>query len=233
MHHFNNVGLYDALFVMQDTESQTLWNHLTGDAEYGPMVGRTLGPPKNLLQMNVKQALEQNKKTKVAISERAYMVDGKVIGDVSAPRGKMGVGSVPSENGRMSEAFIKTLGAEDARRPRMEIGLGIWTTKSRRFYPIATIRDRGRAFIDQIDGRSTLIYIDTETNTPAALFVDAKAARLEGNIVRMDDGSSVRDGVLINTKGAAKPNSPRPDQMFTRWYGFALTFPGAEVVASK
>ena len=32
MHHFENVGLYDGLFVMQDTESKTFWNHMTGEA---------------------------------------------------------------------------------------------------------------------------------------------------------------------------------------------------------
>ena len=37
--HFDNVGLYDALFVMQDVESKTLWNHITGEALYGPHVG--------------------------------------------------------------------------------------------------------------------------------------------------------------------------------------------------
>ncbi|MBI2150594.1 MAG: DUF3179 domain-containing protein, partial [Acidobacteria bacterium] len=59
-HHFDNVGLYDALFVMQDRETKTLWNHITGEALYGPLVGRALGPVSNLLQTNVKQALESD-----------------------------------------------------------------------------------------------------------------------------------------------------------------------------
>ena len=47
---FNNVGLYDALFVMQDEDTLTLWNHITGDALYGPLVGESLGPVGNLFQ---------------------------------------------------------------------------------------------------------------------------------------------------------------------------------------
>ena len=43
VHHFENVGIYDGLFVMQDVESKTLWNHITGEALYGPHVGRSLG----------------------------------------------------------------------------------------------------------------------------------------------------------------------------------------------
>ena len=57
MPRFNNVGLYDALFVMQDETSKTLWNHITGEAMYGPHVGRTLGPVGNMLQMSVEQAI--------------------------------------------------------------------------------------------------------------------------------------------------------------------------------
>ena len=59
LHHFTNAGLYDGLFTLYDAETHTLWNHLTGEAEYGPLVGRTLGPPGNQLQMNVRQALSR------------------------------------------------------------------------------------------------------------------------------------------------------------------------------
>ena len=57
MPRFENVGLYDGLFVMQDDETRTLWNHITGEALYGPHVGRTLGPMGNMLQMSAAQAL--------------------------------------------------------------------------------------------------------------------------------------------------------------------------------
>ena len=72
MHHFNNVGLYDALFVMQDAETKTLWNHITGEAVYGPLLGRSLGPIANLLQMNVKQALVMDPNLAVAMSSRPF-----------------------------------------------------------------------------------------------------------------------------------------------------------------
>jgi hypothetical protein len=45
-----------------------------------PQVGRTLGPPGNLLQMNVKQALAQDVKTEIAISDRVYLTGGKQFG---------------------------------------------------------------------------------------------------------------------------------------------------------
>jgi hypothetical protein len=180
MHHFNNVGLYDALFVMQDTETKTLWNHITGEALYGPLVGRTLGPVSNLLQMNVRQALDMDPAIQIAISNRAYFVGGRQFGTP---------GSIS---------------------PRSSVG------------------NPGEAFIDQVDGKKVLIYVDAETSTPAAIFVDAKKAERKGNDVRLDNGAVVRSGILLDKKGK-RQNPDRPQQIFTRWYGFALTFPGSEV----
>jgi len=227
MHQFNNVGLYDALFVMQDTETKTLWRHVDGQALYGELVGRTLGPVRNLLQMNVQQALASDPTTRVAISDRPYTAGGRQFGGGgSVPGG--GSRGAPSENARLMDMFIQTLGQEDTRRPRMELGFGIWTSKTRRYYPVSTIRDRGRAFIDRIDGTSALIYIDPETSNPAALFVNAKTACFEGNEVRLDNGDVVRSGVLMDRTGKVQ-TADRPQQMFTRWYGFALTFPSPEI----
>ena len=76
LHHFNYVGIYDGLAVIQDKESKTLWNHVTGDAMYGPLVGRTLKRASNLLPMNVRQALTVDPKIRIAISDREYFAGG-------------------------------------------------------------------------------------------------------------------------------------------------------------
>jgi hypothetical protein len=227
MHHFNNVGLYDALFVMQDTETKTLWRHIDGEALYGPMVGHALGLVANLLQMNVQQALAADPKTHVAISDRPYTAGGKQFGRGGGIPGGGGHGA-PSANAQLLGFFEQTLGKEDTRRPRMELGLGIWTAKTHRYHPVSSIREHGRAFIDRIDGKSTMIYIDPETNNPAALFVNAKTAKLDGNEIHLDTALVVRSGVLLDRRGEPQ-NADHPQQMFTRWYGFALTFPGSEV----
>ena len=232
MGRFDNVGLYDGLFVMQDRETRTLWNHITGEALYGPMVGRTLGPLGNVLQMTVRQALTLDPAMRVAISDGAYFVAGRQRG--TAPGLGGGRGAAPggghrlSPDAALSDMFITTLGREDTRRPRMDLGLGIWTDRTWRYYPIERIRERGEAFIDRIDGRTVLVYVDPETFTPAAIFVDAKSARLEGKDVRLDSGHILRSGLLLTARGE-RQSAVRPQQVFTRWYGFALTFPGTEV----
>ena len=229
-HHFSVVGLYNGLFVMQDAETKTMWNHITGEAVYGPLVGRTLGPIGNLLQMNVKQALEMDRGMQIAISDRVYFADGRKFGTASGfgPAGVAGPRGEPNPNAALTDRFIGTIGKEDLRRPRMELGLGVWTGTTRRYYPVERIREHRRAFIDRLDGRRILIYMDPDTNNPVALFVNAAGAKMQDNEVRLDNGAVVRSGVLFDRTGKRQAME-RPQQIFTRWYGFALTFPGSEV----
>lgn len=217
MLHFDNVGLYDGLFVMQDQESKTLWNHISGEALYGPHVGRSLGPVGNILQMTVEESLEYDASMRVAISDRPF----------TGRSGVPGQGTL-SDDARLMPMFIETLGAEDTRRPRMDMGLGIWTPETRRYYPMEEIRARDGAFIDELDGRSVLIYIESRSATPTAMFVDAAGASVDGNEISLDSGAVIRSGVLLDAAGN-RLEGERPQQIFTRWYGYALTFPGSEV----
>jgi hypothetical protein len=168
LHHFSNAGLYDGLFVMQDAETKTLWNHITGEALYGLLVGRNLGPVGNLLQMNVKQALVMDPKMHVAISDRIYFAGGRQFGSARSPLAGLANrhGNEPNPNAEMTPLFVKTLGKEDQRRPRMELGLGVWAGAMHRYYPMERIREHGRAFVDQLDGRSSSTLIPKPIRLP-------------------------------------------------------------------
>jgi hypothetical protein len=188
------------------------------------------------MQTNVNQALALDPKVEIAISDRVYFAGGRqfgTAGGIGAGRGR-GQGAAnqgpggPNPNVTMNDRFAGTLGKEDQRRPRMELGLGVWSDSTSRYYPVARIRERGGALLDRLDGRTVLIYIDSESNTPAALFVTTAAARVEGRDVLLDGPSVLRSGVLVDRRGKRVPME-RPQQIFTRWYGFALTFPGSEI----
>lgn len=228
LHHFTNVGLYDGLFVMQDAETKTLWNHILGEALYGPLVGHSLGPVGNLLQMNVKQALAMDPKMQIAISDRIYFAGGRQFGSAGGPPNGGTRQHGPDPSAEMGGRFVGTLGKEDQRRPRMELGLGVWTSATHRYYPMERIREHGGAFIAQLDGRKGLIFVNSDTNTPAALFVNASTAKMQDGEVRLDNGAVVRDGALFD-RGGKRLAMERPQQVFSRWYGFALTFPGCEI----
>jgi len=224
---FTTAGVYDGLMVMQDSATGTIWNHITGEALYGPAVGTTVGPPGNVLHGTVRQFLASAPDARVAISDRVYFAGGRKLGTLD------GIALLGRRHGRpdprtgLSDVFTATLGKEDSRRPRMDLGLGIWWDGGSRYYPRDAIRQDGGALLDRVNGRSLLVYIDPDTSTPAAIFVNSASVRLVRSTVRLDAGT-VRNGVLLDSRGR-RLETERPQQVFTRWYGFSLTFPGTSV----
>ena len=229
MSHFDNVGLYDALFVMQDQETKTLWNHITGEALYGPLVGTSLGPIGNLFQLSVEQALLRDPSMPIAISNSPYFVNSQAFGATGplAAGGRGMGGRRLNDDSQLSAAFAGSLGAEDDRLGRMELGLGIVTNDTVRFYTLDAIRNTG-SLIDVVDGRNMLVFMDQTTFTPAALFVDAASAAIEDQEVRLDTGEVVRLGLLFDAAGN-RVMADRPQQLFSRWYGFSMTFPESQI----
>ena len=64
--------------------------------------------------------------------------------------------------------------------------------------------------------------------TRSVLAEYASAAKMQDSEVHLGNGAMVRDGVLFDRAGK-RLAMERPHQVFSRWYGFALTFPGCEV----
>jgi hypothetical protein len=58
--------------------------------------------------------------------------------------------------------------------------------------------------------------------------INSMTAKLQGKEVRLDNGAVVRSGVRFDRSGKSR-SAARPQQIFTRWYGFTLTFPGSEI----
>ena len=120
------------------------------------------------------------------------------------------------------------MGAADERRPRMDMGLGVWTDSARCYYPLAGLRAQDGALVHEFDGRSLLLYIDPLSQVPSAFYTTATAVSWQADELHLDSGGVVRNGVLYNEQGERQP-AERPLQLFTRWYGFAYTFPGCEI----
>ena len=217
-HHFAARGLYNGLVLLGDRESGSFWDHITGECVYGPLKGYQLEifP---LLHMNVRQALTAYPDTQLAISKQSFKQ--QAMAGITDWRRK-------SKGNWIPPYFKKTMGEEDMRRPRMEIGLGVWTDIFRRYYPLETLRTHGNALIDALGERRLLIYIDPTSGAPAALYTDATQCTWRDNVLHLDTGESIREGSLYDTQGAIQ-SVTRPMQLFTRWYGFAYTFPNCEV----
>lgn len=212
--HFVVSGLYDGLFVMKDDETSTLWNHVTGEGMHGEHASTRM-PVRNLLQMNADQAVELDNDIRVAISGRPYSVEGRRSRYINP-------------DAKLMPMFVQTLGVDDGRRPRMDMGLGVWSESTHRYYPIETLRSRGNYALDEFDGHKTLIYLDPLTSTPRAIFVAADEVNFQDDTIILDGGRKIVSGRLYGAHGE-ETQANEPLQMFTRWYGFSLTFPDPEV----
>jgi len=223
MYNFINSGLYDGLFILQDKETRTLWNHITGEGLYGEHAGYHM-PIANLLQMNVVQALAMDSTMQVAISDRPY--------NASGGRSMSSRWSPDNPNVTLMDGFVVTLGDEDVRLQRMDMGLGIWSGNTQRFYTVAALRSEGRFIVDEFDGKKIVVFLDPLTSTPAAHYIgreiEAKNIRIEGNKLLLGDGLRIESGQLYD-EGDTLMSAQQPQQTFTRWYGFSLTFPNPDI----
>lgn len=72
------------------------------------------------------------------------------------------------------------------------------------------------------------VYLDLSAYALAAAYVDADGITWEEKVLRFSDGSYIEGGVFHDPSGERAQIEP-PHQVFTRWYGFALTFPETEI----
>ncbi len=217
VHWFAEHGLYDGLFLMRDEESGTYWDHMTGEAVYGPKVGTAL-EVSNLRQTTVAQVLGQDPDALVALSDQALRRDED-----------MALGGLLGGIGRtLNRMFTSTVQKEDDRLPTMDIGMGLWAGDEARYYSYESIADAGKAVLDDFGGRQVVVYLDPSAYALAAAYVDTDGIEWEDDVLRFSDGSYIEGGVFHDSSGE-RAQIDRPLQMFTRWYGFSLTFPETEI----
>ena len=62
----------------------------------------------------------------------------------------------------------------------------------------------------------------------AGYYIEAESFEWDGKVLRLSDGSYLEGGVMHDASGE-RMSAGRPLQVFTRWYGFSLTFPDTEI----
>jgi hypothetical protein len=182
---------------------------------YGALAGTKL-PAFNLLHMNVEQGLSTYPDLRVAISDRP--ITGR------PRRWSPWLERIPVLGAR----FRNTMAPEDTRRPTLDVGLGVWTERVQRYYPMEHVSGQDNIVMDELDGRSIAVFYERGSHALTAVYVDATSGAWQGDTLQFDNGSFVHDGVLYDRAGG-RVSIERPLQLFTRWYGYALTFPETEV----
>ncbi len=173
-----------------------------------------------MLHTTVAQVLAEDPGTLVAISDHPRAVQrsqqgGTLSGLLSRIRNLPGM-------------FTGTIRKEDDRRETMEIGIGIWSDSGARYYSMEVIEANDKALFDTFAGRRVLLYFDPAARALMAQFTEAESARWDGDVLRFSNGDRIENGVRFAEDGS-RAAVERPLQVFTRWYGFSLTFPETEV----
>ncbi|MCU0480013.1 MAG: DUF3179 domain-containing protein [Anaerolineae bacterium] len=216
--HFADGGFYNAMTLLTDKETRSIWNHITGHCLHGVHKGvqlTHLGAP---LQKTASQVITEYPNAIFIHSqlsdENAQMVQQDNINRLNPDL-------------KLSTRAMNTLRLEDERLPRFDMGLGIWTVNSKKFYPYRKIV-RENAIIDLLDGRKILVYVSPVGVAPEAIYTSATSFEWLDDILKLDNGQTIRDGVLYDAEGQII-TAERPQQLFQRWYSFTLLFDDCEI----
>lgn len=157
-HQFSAGGLYDGLIMLIDDETETYWNHITGEGLHGPHDGRQL-EVWPLDYTTVGAARGDTSIELVRIPARSLVAFGMRW----LHRRKIG------SRGFLPPPFRRTMVATDDRLPEMAQGLGVFTEELARFYPSDRLASPVR---DELGGRELEVARDPQTRVPRARFVD-------------------------------------------------------------
>ena len=154
LRHLSAAGLYDGLVLLADDETRTYWNHLTGEALYGPDPSQRMATfPLRVIRVGA--ALKQWPDLEVAVSRPGLF--GALFSWIT--------GDVYASGWFMPPGFSGTMAAPDPRLPEETPGLGVMAGEVRRFYPVGRL---GPRIEDAIDGRARVVEYDPAVGPPVA-----------------------------------------------------------------
>jgi hypothetical protein len=216
---FHRRGSYNGLLLIWDDNTDTYWNHITGEAIHGAKVGAQLKTLTPTRQMKASDALAFNADARVLIT-----TPSETEADLSKMMMKM-----QKKPQKFSDVVVDMLVYEDTRLPRYTLGLGLWEGDHSIYYPVTSIYANNNVLITEFEGRNLLIYQSPDAIAPTAVYLeDVKSAHWQDDTLRINTGATIRNDQYTNPDGKIEALE-RPMQLLMRWYGFALTFPNSAI----
>jgi hypothetical protein len=215
---FHRRGSYDGLLLIWDAETDSYWQHITGQCLHGASQGKQLRMITTTRQMTAAEAAA----TPSSILLTSVLSPEQIAYSGFANRMRNNPANVEA-------GILYTIAQEDTRRPRFELGLGVWSANRSIFYPLVMLHTQDNALITTFEGRSLLVYQSPAAIAPVAGYVAASRAMWEGDVLRLDGSAYIQNDLYVSPDGHSQPIE-RPTQLLMRWYGFALTFPGCDVL---
>lgn len=218
--HFQRRGSYDGLLLIWDEETNSYWQHITGLCLHGSSQGKQLQMLALTRHMTMADALARGGESRLLTSP---------ITDDQAKLSRA-MEKMRANPDRVGDLIAGTIGQEDTRRPRFELGLGVWNGYISTFFPLTMLHIQDNVLMTTFNGRPLLIYHAPESIAPMAAYLSAKRGYWEGDILRLDGGAFIQNDLYHTADGQVQPLEC-PMQLLMRWYGFALTFPGCAVAS--
>lgn len=220
-YHFTEHGLYNAMTILGDEETGSLWDHLTGKCLHGPLQGKALTHVAALRHSTAEQTVAAYPDARIALARLSSEIMSLIVpwdAQRTAPQPAFPFDSSGSIN------------MEDTRLPRLDMGLGVWEGHKARYYSLTRLHSHNNVVFDTLQGRRVLLYIDPASDTPSAMYIDAdvQSATWIGDALRLNTGATIRDTALSDAHGV-RQKVERPMQLFVRWYSFAFAFPNCEI----
>jgi hypothetical protein len=218
VHRFRVTGIYNSISMMSDDETGSVWEHVTGECIRGALQGAQL-QTRPAQYLTAAQLVEAVPDARIALSRaslRSRLLNVLLLRRMLRPAGYM------------PGAFRLSMTKRDKRLPELEMGLGIWMNGQARFYPMRTIKSLNNALVDTLGQQQIVVYVDPVSGTPAAHRTTAQIQGWDGDTLALDSGERIRNGHVFTATAERQPLD-RPNQQFTRWYGFSYMFPACEI----
>ncbi|MEL6149562.1 MAG: DUF3179 domain-containing (seleno)protein, partial [Chloroflexota bacterium] len=217
--HFGCYGFHQGMAVLSDVETQSRWNHITGHCVYGEKKGYKLERIGDIRHTTVGELINTDPDT---------LISFPVFNTEETETANRWNNNYRSQHPAWSDGLLGTFAVRDERLPRFDMGVGVWTGNTARYYRVLTLNAQNNAIVDTIDGRNVVVYYDEETGFPSAFYTDATAAEwVPGIGMRLNNGTTYKNGVIRS--GAQKITPERPRFQNIRWYGFSYLFPDCEI----
>ncbi|WP_170109471.1 DUF3179 domain-containing (seleno)protein [Melghirimyces profundicolus] len=161
-YHFHCAGVYNGSAILQDRETQSFWNPVTGECMHGPLKGERM---EMLLlgQMTAGQALERWPDLRLALSKQPAWRKYILLPFMNFV-GRFGI---------YPPTFKSTMPKRDPRFPDMTSGVGIMADGLKKFYPIEELEKSGGEVTDVLNHRPFIISVD-EDGFPDVWYEDAE-----------------------------------------------------------
>ena len=168
---FKTAGVYNGMALLEDVQTGSYWDHITGECVHGEYRGERL---ENLGPLEHMTAGSADKLYKDALLATAS------YGPVRGLIGRLLHRTIGRKRGFLLPYFHLTMPEGDTRLPRMELGLGVWEEGKGCYYPMREITQRGGAVLHKpFDDRQLLVYVDPIGGHLAAIWTEAKSVKVE------------------------------------------------------